>query len=64
MGSVVGSAGCGAAEHSSLRPILGLLGVIAAGLRWGDWQHPLYVLLLYSVIVVVEGFVLQPYIMR
>ena len=43
-------------------PILGLLGpVLAAALRW---QHPLYVLILYAVIVVVDGFLLQPYIMR
>jgi predicted PurR-regulated permease PerM len=46
-------------------PILGVLGpVLAAALKWGDWQHPLYVLVLYAVIVVVDGFVLQPYIMR
>lgn len=46
-------------------PILGLLGpVLAAAWRWTDWQHPLYVLILYAVIVVVDGFVLQPYIMR
>ena len=45
--------------------ILGLLGpVLAAVLRWQDWQHPLYVLILYAVIVVVDGFLLQPYIMR
>ncbi len=46
-------------------PILGLLGpVLAAALRWKDWQHPFYVLILYAVIVVVDGFLLQPYIMR
>jgi predicted PurR-regulated permease PerM len=46
-------------------PILGLLGpVLAAALRWQDWEHPLYVLILYAVIVVVDGFLLQPYIMR
>ena len=46
-------------------PILGLLGpVLAATLRWQDWQHPLYVVILYAVIVVVDGFLLQPYIMR
>jgi predicted PurR-regulated permease PerM len=46
-------------------PILGLLGpVLAATLRWRDWEHPLYVLILYAVIVVVDGFLLQPYIMR
>ena len=46
-------------------PILGLLGpVLASALRWKDWRHPLYVLALYGVIVVVDGLVLQPYIMR
>ncbi len=46
-------------------PILGLLGpVLSAALRWHDWQHPLYVLILYAVIVVVDGLLLQPYIMR
>jgi predicted PurR-regulated permease PerM len=46
-------------------PILGLLGpVLAAALRWQDWQHPLYVVILYAVIVVVDGLLLQPYIMR
>ena len=46
-------------------PILGLLGpVLSAALRWKDWQHPFYVLILYAVIVVVDGFLLQPYIMR
>jgi predicted PurR-regulated permease PerM len=46
-------------------PILGLLGpVLSAALQWRDWQHPLYVLILYAVIVMVDGFLLQPYIMR
>lgn len=48
-----------------LGPVLSLVGpVLAALLRWHDWQHPLYVLILYAVIVVVDGFLLQPYIMR
>jgi len=38
--------------------------VLSAALQWQDWQHPLYVLILYAVIVVVDGFLLQPYIMR
>jgi len=48
-----------------LGPVLSLVGpVLAASLRWQDWEHPLYVLILYAVIVVVDGLVLQPYIMR
>jgi predicted PurR-regulated permease PerM len=48
-----------------LGPVLGLIGpVLAATLRWGDWEHPLYVLMLYAGIVVVDGFFLQPYIMK
>ena len=46
-------------------PVLGLLGpVLAAALHSRDWEHPLYVLILYAVIVVIDGFFLQPYIMR
>ncbi len=48
-----------------LGPVLGLIGpVLAAALRFGDWEHPLYVLMLYAVIAVVDGFLLQPYIMK
>jgi len=48
-----------------LGPVLSLVGpVLAALLRWHDWEHPLYVLILYAVIVVVDGLLLQPYIMR
>src|SRR3981081_358735 len=48
-----------------LGPVLSLVGpVLAALLRWHDWEHALYVLILYAVIVVVDGFLLQPYIMR
>jgi predicted PurR-regulated permease PerM len=46
-------------------PILGLLGpVLTATIKWMDWQHPLGVLGLYAVIAVLDGLVLQPYIMR
>ena len=46
-------------------PILGLLGpVCTATLHWMDWKHPLYVLGLYAVIAVLDGFVLQPTIMK
>ena len=46
-------------------PVLALIGpVLAAAIHWGDWQHPLYVLMVYAVIVVVDGLLLQPYIMK
>ena len=48
-----------------LGPILGLIGpVLAATIAWRDWEHPLSVLALYAVIVVIDGLLLQPYIMR
>ena len=48
-----------------LGPVLALLGpVLTAIIAWRDWQHPLGVLSLYAVIVVIDGFLLQPYIMR
>lgn len=48
-----------------LGPVLSLVGpALAALLRWQDWEHPLYVLILYAAIVVVDGLLLQPYIMR
>lgn len=46
-------------------PVLGLLGpVLTATFKWMDWEHPLGVLALYGVIVIVDGLVLQPWIMR
>lgn len=48
-----------------LGPILGLLGpVFAATIKWMDWEHPLGVLGLYAVIALLDGLLLQPYIMR
>lgn len=48
-----------------LGPVLALIGpVLTATLAWRDWQHPLAVLALYAGIAVVDGFLLQPYIMR
>jgi predicted PurR-regulated permease PerM len=48
-----------------LGPVLGMVGpVLAATLHWKDWEHPLYVLMLYAGIVVVDGLLLQPYIMK
>ena len=46
-------------------PVLSLLGpVLAAWIHWGNLQHSLYVLMLYAGIVIVDGFLLQPYIMK
>ncbi|HTT24275.1 MAG TPA: AI-2E family transporter [Candidatus Sulfotelmatobacter sp.] len=46
-------------------PILGLLGpVLAATIKWMDWEHLLGVLVLYAIIAVLDGLLLQPYIMR
>lgn len=46
-------------------PILGLLGpVLTATIKWMDWEHPIAVLSLYAVIAVLDGLLLQPYIMR
>jgi predicted PurR-regulated permease PerM len=48
-----------------LGPVLGLIGpTLAATIKWRDWEHPLYVAMLYAGIVVVDGFVLQPYLMK
>ena len=45
--------------------VLGVIGpVLAAAVHFGDWMHPLYVLMLYAGIVVVDGFLLQPYLMK
>jgi predicted PurR-regulated permease PerM len=46
-------------------PVLGLLGpVLTATFTWMDWEHPLGVLGLYAVIALVDGLLLQPFIMR
>jgi len=46
-------------------PILSVLGpVLAAAIHWKDLEHSFYVLILYATIVVVDGFLLQPYIMK
>jgi predicted PurR-regulated permease PerM len=48
-----------------LGPLLGAVGPsLAAAIQWRDWEHPLYVLMLYAGIVMVDGFLLQPYIMK
>jgi predicted PurR-regulated permease PerM len=49
----------------NIGPILGLIGpVLAAWVHWGSLERSLYVLILYVVIVVVDGFLLQPCIMK
>jgi len=46
-------------------PILALVGpAIAATIGWRDWRHPVGVLILYAIVVVLDGFLLQPYLMR
>lgn len=48
-----------------LGPALGMVApTVTAAIHWGDWQHPLYVLILYAGIVVVDTLALQPYIMK
>ena len=48
-----------------LGPVLGVIGpVLAATIHWTDWEHPLYVLMLYAVIAVLDGLLLQPYLMK
>ena len=45
--------------------VLGVIGpVLVVMFKWGDWEHPLYVLILYAVIAIIDGFLLQPYLMK
>jgi predicted PurR-regulated permease PerM len=45
--------------------VLGVIGpAVAAAVRWTDFWHPFYVLILYAIIVMIDGFVLQPYLMK
>ena len=45
-------------------PLLAVAGPAIAGGLSGGWERMLYVLILYAVIAVTDGLVLQPYIMR
>ncbi len=45
-------------------PILGLIMPAVVGAISGGWERLLYVLILYAVIVVIEGLVLQPMLMK
>ena len=48
-----------------LGPALALIGpMLAAAIWWQDWEHLIGVLVLYAIIAVVDGLLLQPYIMR
>ena len=48
-----------------LGPALGMVApTVTAAIHFGDWKHPLYVLMLYAGIVVVDGLALQPYLMK
>ncbi|MGA9884662.1 MAG: AI-2E family transporter [Candidatus Acidiferrales bacterium] len=48
-----------------LGPALGMVApTITAAIHFGDWRHPLYVLMLYAGIAVVDTLALQPYIMK
>jgi predicted PurR-regulated permease PerM len=48
-----------------LGPMLGLVGpALTAAIAWRDWQHPLGVLVLYAIVAVIDGLLLQPFIMR
>jgi predicted PurR-regulated permease PerM len=50
-------------------PLIGLIGpvitvAIASGLSGQGWMRLLYILILYAVIAIVDGLLLQPYLMR
>jgi|SRR5581483_6739727 len=48
----------------NLGPLLAVAGPAIAGGLSGGWERMIYVLILYAVIAVTDGLVLQPYIMR
>jgi len=46
-------------------PAVAVIGpALTATAHWGDWEHPLYVLMLYGGIAVVDALLLQPYLMK
>lgn len=48
-----------------LGPALGMVApTITAAIHFADWKHPLFVLMLYAGIVLVDGLALQPYLMK
>jgi predicted PurR-regulated permease PerM len=48
----------------NIGPVLGLIGPAAAGLFSDKPERALWVLGLYAVIVIIDGFILQPYLMK
>lgn len=52
----------------NLGPVLTLAGPMielsVEGLLGGDWMKLIYLLIMYAVIAAIDGFVLQPYIMK
>ena len=48
----------------NIGPVLGALGPVAAALFSSKSERALYVLILYAIIVVVDGLLLQPYLMK
>ena len=64
-GAALGRTCGGVAVRAAIGPALGMVApTITAAIHWGDWRHPLYVLILYAGIVVVDTLVLQPYVMK
>lgn len=48
-----------------LGPALGMVApTVTAAIHFADWKHPLFVLMLYAGIVLVDGLALQPYLMK
>ena len=48
----------------NIGPVLGVIGPAASGLFSSKPERALYVLILYAIIVVVDGLILQPYLMK
>jgi predicted PurR-regulated permease PerM len=55
----------GAAQFiPNVGPIVGVIGPAAVGFLSHDHMKGIYVLILYAIIVVIDGLLLQPYIMK
>src|SRR5574337_544472 len=55
-------------KDSAAVAVLGLVGPMielsVEGLLGGDWMKLIYLLIMYAVIAAIDGFFLQPYIMK